>query len=79
MDTRTVQVYLEDGRIFEYDVNGDSPETVAAKAREHCHEIVRKGYRHNDGTVFEYYPPHKIAKVKTHDIPTKYPDRVAGT
>jgi predicted SnoaL-like aldol condensation-catalyzing enzyme len=70
----TIQVYLDDGRIFEYEV--DSPD----KAREHASAIINTGYRHNDGVIFEHYPPHRINKIKCPQIiPTKYPDRVSGT
>ncbi len=71
----TVQVYLDDGRVFEYEV--PTPE----KVREHSHAIVMTGYRHNDGEgLFEHYPPHRILKVKCSGmIPTLYPDRVRGT
>jgi len=55
----TIQVYIDDGRIFEYDVS--SINQVIA----HAAEIIKNGYRHNDGTtIFEHYPPHKILKVK---------------
>jgi hypothetical protein len=70
----TIQVYLDDGRIFEYEV--DSPD----KAREHASVIINTGYRHNDGVIFEHYPPHRINKIKCPQIiPTKYPDRVSST
>lgn len=70
----TIQVYMDDGRVFEYDV------ADAGKAREHSAAIVAGGYRHNDGETFEHYPPHRISKVKAVGVvPTKYPDRVSGT
>lgn len=70
----TVQVYLDNGIVYEYDVN--SPE----KVREHADAIIKTGYRHNDGAVFEHYGPHRILKVKcSQPIPTNYPDRVRGT
>lgn len=68
-----IQVYLDDGRVFEYEV------TDAAKAREHISAIVTGGWRHSDGKVFEHYPPHRILKVKSHDILTDYPSKVRGT
>lgn len=69
-----VQVYLDDGRVFEYGVM--SPEA----AREHSHAIVATGYRHTIPGCMEHYPPHRILKVKvTGDIDTKYPDTVRGT
>ena len=70
----TIQVYMDHGVVFEYDVG--SPE----KVREHIDAIVKTGYRHNDGEVFEHYPPHRILKVKcSRPIPTEYKDRVRGT
>lgn len=70
----TIEVYIEDGRVFEYDVDS------ADRAREHCAAIAQTGYRHNDGKVFEHYPAHRISKIKvSKTIPTKYPDRVRGT
>jgi hypothetical protein len=69
-----IKVYLDDGRVFSYDV--ETPSSV----REHSAAIVRDGYRHNDGRVFEHYPPHRILKVKAEGaIPTDYPDREGGT
>lgn len=71
---RTVQVYLDNGVVFEYTVSD------ATKAREHSAAIVASGYRHNDGTTFEHYPPHRILKVKVvGGVPTKYPDTSSGT
>ena len=69
----TIQVYLDDGRIFKYHVES------AEKVREHTSDIIYGGYRYNDGTVFEHYPPHRILKVKSENIPTKYPDTTEGT
>ena len=71
----TVQVYLNNGIVYEYDVAG------VHKAREHVSAIVLGGYRHNDGKGdFAHYPPHRISKVKIKGgvIPTCYPDRVSG-
>lgn len=69
----SVQVYLDDGRVFEYRVSS------AEKVREHASAIVATGYRHNDGVTFEHYPPHRILKVKSENINTMYPDTVRGT
>lgn len=71
-----VNVYLDDGRIFSYNV--DSP----AKAREHSRAIVVDGYRHTDNSTatMEHYPPHRIVKVKcVGGMTTSYPDKVSGT
>jgi hypothetical protein len=69
----TIAVYMDDGRVFEYETE------TAEKVREHASAIIASGYRHNDGKVFEHYPPHRILKVKAGDIPTMYPDTVRGT
>jgi len=69
----TIRVYLDDGRIFKYNVQS------AEKVREHTSAIIATGYRHNDGKVFEHYPPHRISKVKCNNIPTNYPDETEGT
>ena len=53
----TMRVYMDDGRVYEYDVYG------ADKAREHAAAICAGGYRHNDGKTFEHYPPHRVLKV----------------
>lgn len=70
-----IQVYLDNGNIYEYDVKGYH------SAREHSAAIVKDGYRHNPGKGYmEHFPPHRIVKVKVvGDVPTKYPDRVVGT
>ncbi len=54
----TVSVYLDDGRVFEYAVANPS------KGREHASAIVKTGYRHSEGDDLEWYPPHRILKVK---------------
>ncbi len=69
----TVSIYLDDGRVFEYDVPTES------KVREHASAIVTGGYRHCDGDTFEHYPPHRVLKVKSSGISTMYPDRERGT
>lgn len=73
--TFTIKVYMDDGRIFQYDV--DSPD----KVREHSDAIIKGGYRHNDGNgTYEHYPTHRIIKVKCSQlIPTNYPDIICGT
>jgi len=71
----TIKVYLDNGVVYEYQVES------AHKVREHADAIVKGGYRHNDGHgEFEHYPPHRILKVKCQQaIPTNYPDTVSGT
>ena len=73
-DNFTISVYLDDGRVFEYDVQ------TKHRVREHAAAIVTGGYRHCelDGTI-EHFPPHRILKVKSACISTSYPDRVRGT
>jgi hypothetical protein len=55
-----ISVYLDDGRVFEYEV------ADAMKAREHVSAIIKTGYRHTaEGTAdLEWYPPHRVVKVK---------------
>ena len=53
----TIQVYMQDGRTFHYDVK-DSP-----KAREHAHRIINYGWRNIEDGKFCYYPVHQILKV----------------
>jgi len=74
-EKKTICVYLDDGRVYEYQVTG------ADKAREHVSAIIKGGYRHNDGkNTFEHYPTHRINKVKVvGGVPTKYPDTHTGT
>ena len=70
----TICVYIDDGRIFSYEVETED------KVREHSSAIVDRGYRHNDGKEFEHYPPHRILKVKCkQSIKTNYPDKTNGT
>lgn len=70
---KKVQVYLDDGRVFEYEVANEE------KVREHASAIIATGYRHNDGNIFEHYPPHRILKVKSEEISTLYKDKTRGT
>ena len=74
-DQIVIAVYLDDGRVFEYEVS--SPD----KAREHTFAIVQTGYRHSTCDGLEHYPPHRITKVKAigSSITTMYQDRVRGT
>ena len=71
-----IAVYLDDGRVYSYDV------AAPDKAREHAAAIAKTGYRHcaNAGEL-EHYPPWRILKIKcTGDgIGTCYPDRARGT
>lgn len=75
----TISVYLNDGRVFDYDVGS------MASAREHSAAIVATGYRsvqEDNLQVMTHYPPHRIEKVKvTGNVPvsTSYTDRVRGT
>lgn len=70
----TIATYLDDGRVFSYEVGS------ASSAREHASAIVLGGYRHNAKKVFEHYPPHRILKIKiTPALDTLYPDKVRGT
>lgn len=74
LTTVLIQVYLDDGRVFEYEV-ADS-----IKAREHAYAIVTTGYRHTTEEYMEHYPPHRISKVKAvGKMHTLYPDTVRGT
>lgn len=68
-----VKTYLDDGRVFIYSVDSEE------KVREHAAAIIKGGYRHNDGNIFEHYPTHRILKVKSEGIGTNYPDTVEGT
>lgn len=69
-----IQVYLDDGRVFSYDVDSEE------KAREHSHAIVQTGYRHCTKKYFEHYGPHRILKVKVvGKLDTVYSDKVRGT
>lgn len=70
----TVSTYLDDGRVFEYDVETEH------RVREHAAAIVTSGYRHceKDGT-FEHFPPHRILKVKSTGMTTNYPNKIHST
>lgn len=77
MKTR-VSTYLDDGRVFEYEIAGD--DKSGSRGREHTSAIIASGYRHNDGKTFEHYPAHRVVKVKLSPAPsTMYPDTVRGT
>ena len=64
-----ISVYLQDGRIFEYDV------VNATKAREHAHRIINYGWRNWEEGRECYYPVHQVLKV-TFPMDTK--DEMAG-
>lgn len=74
----TISVYLDDGRVFQYEV------PTPGKAREHISAIIATGYRSvqaSEPEVLTHYPPHRICKVKATGmpIPTNYTDREVGT
>lgn len=56
-----ISVYIDNGNVFEYEV-----ETERA-AREHADAIIKTGYRsvtEDEPDVLTWYPPHRILKVK---------------
>lgn len=57
-----VKIYLDDGRIFKYEVES------AEKVIEHVSAIINGGYRHGNDKLFEHYPPHRILKVRSENI-----------
>lgn len=66
---------MDDGRVFAYDVEDEG------KVREHSFAIIKDGYRRHTGNgVWEYYPPHRISKVKSHELPVSvHTDSIRGT
>lgn len=67
-----ISVYLDDGRVFEYEV-------LSGKQREHTSAIIAGGYRSCRDGVLEHYPPHRIVKVKATGADTMYTDTLRGT
>lgn len=67
-DKWQIEIYLDDGRVFSYEV------ASAEKVREHAAAIIKDGYRHSDLklSTWEWYPAYRILKVKSKDIPTNY-------
>jgi len=70
-----VEVYLDNGIVYSYDV----PDAI--KGREHAAAIIATGYRHSDGNNLEWFPPHRIVKVKVTDgaESTRYRDNARAT
>lgn len=70
-----ISVYMDDGRVFEYSVANPD------KGREHAAAIIATGYRHTDGDDLEWYPPHKVVKVKVVGAceSSRYRDSVRAT
>jgi len=56
-----INVYMQDGRVFNYDVANPT------KAREHAHRIITLGWRNVTDGIMEYYPVHQILKVTFED------------
>ena len=56
-----INVYLQDGRVFSYNVED------SFKAREHAHRIVNYGWRNVVNGMMEYYPVHQVLKVTFKD------------
>ena len=72
-----VSVYLDTGVVCEYEV------TTPEKGREHAAAIIKTGYRstgHGESDL-EWYPPHRIDKVKVSKAAesTKYRDKKRAT
>lgn len=71
--TFTIEVYLNDGTIFQYNVG------TLNQVRSHAYAIANEGYAHNNGELFEYYPAWRILKVKCKTaLSTIYPDQTTG-
>ncbi len=72
-----ISVYLDDGRVFEYEVDSSS------KGREHASKIISTGYRstNENNDHLEWYPPHRIDKVRVCGAgeSTRYKDKVRST
>lgn len=70
-----IEIYLDDGRVFFYDV------TDPMKGREHAAAIIKGGYRRSEGNDLEWYGPHRIIKVKVKGAceSTLYRDNVRAT
>ena len=83
--TRTICLYHRDGRVFKYDVTAPAVDQVASKVTEHLQRMADTGYyRHNDRHEYEIIPiildgNRGIYKMKSHNIPTNYPDRTERT
>ena len=70
----TIEVYMDDGRVFYYTVTSEE------KAREHISAIVTTGWRRQQDNTFEHYPVHRILKCKCIGLKnTNYPCEVRGT
>ena len=73
----TINVYMQDGRVFHYEVDN------GVKAREHAHRIINYGWRNIEDGLMVYYPVHQVLKV-TFDAPkdmmgTKYESQLGET
>jgi len=70
-----ISVYIDNGCVFEYEVANP------IKGREHAAAIVKTGYRHTEGNDLEWYPPHRIDKIKIEGAceSTAYRDRARAT
>ena len=79
-EIRTIQVYMKNSVVYEYDIGAETPDLANAKVREHFGAIIATGYRHcgEDGTL-EWFPPDQILKLKCAGCLTNYPDRVKST
>lgn len=72
--TFKIRIYIDDGRVFIYEVRGES------SAREHANAIALNGYRHDTETGLEVYPVWRILKVKIiGPVTTNYIDTTEGT
>ena len=73
-DKYKIRVYIDDGRVFVYEVTGES------SAREHSDAIARGGYRHWIKDGLEFYPVWRILKVKVvGHVSTNYVNSMEGT
>ncbi len=52
-----IEVYTDNGVVYTYRVNNEND------AKEQASAICEKGYQHNGGIKFEFFPVHRILKV----------------
>mgnify|MGYP001565592096 CR=1 FL=1 len=75
MSKTKISVYLDTGVVFDYHVANPM------KGREHAAAIIQTGYRSSQGTDLEWYPPHRVLKVKVENAveSSQYQDTARAT
>lgn len=68
-----IDIYLDNGITYSYNVNSKD------ELKSNVDYIIKNGYRHKNSEDFTHYSPHKVLKIKSSTISTKYVNKLKDT